>query len=93
MRQARRTRHFARSAKRVRSARRGKEKKPKASRAWRKMPRSPRLPHKAPVVQATVDVIRRSRGLNATEFKRFFFVVCGPLIPFTTVGLTLRLWD
>ena len=56
--QARRTRHFARSA------RRGEEKKNKtlffllsSFRAARKMPLSPRLAHKAPVMQAILQQV------------------------------------
>ena len=54
MSQARRTRHFERSAKRVRSARRGEENVAHLFRASRKMPRSPRVAHNAPVMQARI---------------------------------------
>ena len=54
MSQARRTRHFERSAKRVRSARRGEENVAHLFRASRKMPRSPRVDHNAPVMQARI---------------------------------------
>ena len=46
-------------------------------------PRLAPVRHRTLVDGATVDVIRRSRGLNPTEFNRFFPVVCSLLIPFT----------
>ena len=72
MSQARRTRHFERSAKRVRSARRGEENVALLFRASCKMPRSSRVAHKVPVMQAIIGDDGKTLALDQ-ELKLFAF--------------------
>ena len=68
--QARRTRHFARSARREEENQ--EENASHLFRASRKIPRSPRLAHKAPVMQARIGEDGQTLALDQ-ELKLFAF--------------------